>query len=61
MATYRVGKHWERTIVEEGTGVPDEHGHRRGDKLVGVVDDPELAAEIVELLNGQPRAEQLPS
>lgn len=51
--TYRTGGHWRRTIIRVGTGLPDEHGRRPGDELVGVMDDPELAALVCELLTAE--------
>jgi hypothetical protein len=48
---FRTGNHWGRTIVWEGEGEPDENGRRPDDRLLGLVDSPELAARICGLLN----------
>jgi hypothetical protein len=48
---WRVGGHWGRTIIIEGDGPPDGQGRRPGDELVGVMDTPELAAEVVAAVN----------
>jgi hypothetical protein len=50
MTEYRPGGCWKRTLVKVGTQPPDEQGRRPDDELVGMVDDPELAARIAELL-----------
>lgn len=47
---YRVGTHWGRTIVKTG-GKPDKEGKHPKDSLIGVVDSPSLARDIVLLLN----------
>lgn len=48
---FRVGNHWGRTIVREGSLAPDQTGRRPDDELVGVMFDTELAVEVIELLN----------
>lgn len=47
-ATYRPGGHWGRTIVAVGTQPADSDGRRPDDQLVGVMDDPALAAAFAE-------------
>jgi hypothetical protein len=48
----RVGGHWGRTLVAQGRyEPPDAEGRRPDDRLVGMVDTPELAAEICRRWN----------
>ncbi len=50
----RTGGHWGRTLVAQGRyEPPDEQGRRPDDRLVGMVDTPELAAEICRRWNGE--------
>jgi hypothetical protein len=52
----RVGGHWNEaltTLVEEGPGPVGPDGRRIGDRLVGMVADPVLAARIVEAVNSR--------
>jgi hypothetical protein len=53
---WRTGGHGGRTIIAEGSGEPDGHGRRPDDRLVGVMDTPELATEVVAAVNRE-RAE----
>lgn len=51
----RVDGQWNEaltTLIEEGVGQPDGEGRRRGDRLVGMVADPVLAARICAAVNG---------
>lgn len=52
----RVGGHWNEaltTLIEEGPGPVGPDGRRIGDRLVGMVADPVLAARIVEAVNSR--------
>jgi hypothetical protein len=50
----RPGGHWGRTLVAQGRyEPPDAEGRRPGDRLVGMVDTSELAAEICRRWNGE--------
>jgi hypothetical protein len=54
---WRVGLSWGRTIVESGTGAPDEQGRRPDDRLVGVVETRADAERIVYAVNLSMREE----
>lgn len=56
MTTYRTGNHWGRTIVRQGAQPPDEQDRRPDDKIVGLMDTPELAQQAV---NGGLNASEL--
>jgi hypothetical protein len=51
VARWRTGGHWGRTLIVEGEGEPDKRGRRQGDRLIGVMDTPELAALVAAAVN----------
>lgn len=48
---WRVGNHWDRTIIVQGEAEPDQGGRREDDVLVGVMDDADLADAVVFAVN----------